>query len=174
MIPLSSSFQFRIASLPFRIASLPFRISGLIRISLLFCVSLLFCMSLLFCISLHLDCINLLPLLLITASTDHCFNASTVHRFRFFKKSYVNLDTLSLNTLSLDTLSLNTLSLDTLSLDIISPEAPGHSQGALEALTRRSQGALKALSRHCLERQAAPLPQPVSLHANRLLVMRTV
>ncbi len=72
MTPLSSSFQFRIASLPFRIASLPFRISGLIRISLLFCVSF-FCMSLLFCISLPLTPslyyrFTLLPLHLISPS----------------------------------------------------------------------------------------------------------
>ena len=80
MTPLSSSFQFRIASLPFRIASLPFRISGLIRISLLFCVSF-FCTSLLFCISLPLTASTyyrfyLLLLLLIIASTRQPFTVS--------------------------------------------------------------------------------------------------
>ena len=67
MTPLSSSFQFRIASLPF-------------RISLLFCVSLLFCISLPLTASTYYR-IYLLLLLLIIASTDHRFNASLRQQF---------------------------------------------------------------------------------------------
>ena len=98
-------------------------------------------MSLLFCISLPLTPslyyrFYLLLLLLIIASTDHRFIASSrqhVHRFRFFKKSYVNLDTLSLTPLTEHPLTGH-------------PLTGHHLTRRSWALSRRSLGALKALS----------------------------